>query len=61
MPPLVIQSLLPFSTQSEPCRRALARIPPGSLPKSGSVRPKQPIASPRAIRGSHSRRCSSLP
>ncbi len=29
-------------------------MPPGLEPKSGSVRPKQPIASPVAIRGSHS-------
>jgi len=37
------------------------RIPPGSEPKSGSVRPKHPIAAPAAIRGSHSFFCSSLP
>jgi hypothetical protein len=36
-------------------------MPPGSEPKSGSVRPKQPIASPAAIRGSHSCFCSSEP
>jgi hypothetical protein len=28
-------------------------MPAGSLPKSHSVKPKQPIASPRAMRGSH--------
>ena len=61
MPPLVIQSLLPFNTQSEPRRRATVRMPPGSEPKSGSVRPKQPITSPRDIRGSHSCFCSSDP
>ena len=33
----------------------------GSLPESGSVRPKQPIASPAAMRGSHSCFCSSDP
>ena len=33
----------------------------GSLPWSGSVRPKQPIASPAAILGSHSCFCSSDP
>ena len=33
----------------------------GSEPKSGSVRPKQPTASPAAMRGSHSCFCSSLP
>ena len=37
------------------------RIEPGSEPESGSVRPKQPIASPAAMRGSHSCFCSSLP
>ena len=33
----------------------------GSLPWSGSVSPKQPIASPAAIRGSHSFFWSSEP
>ena len=61
MPPLVIQSLLPFSTQSEPSRRAEERIEAGSEPASGSVSPKQPIASPAAIGGSHSCFCSSEP
>ncbi len=59
--PLVIHILVPFSTQSLPSRRAKVRIPAGLLPKSGSVRPKQPIASPVAIRGSHSCFCSSEP
>ena len=36
-------------------------MPPGLEPKSGSVRPKQPISSPAAIPGSHCSRCSSLP
>ena len=36
-------------------------MPPGSEPKSGSVRPKQPIASPVAIRGSQASFCSSEP
>ncbi len=36
-------------------------IEPGSDPASGSVSPKQPIASPVAIRGSHSSLWSSLP
>ncbi len=40
---------------------ACVRMPEGFEPKSGSVRPKQPMASPRAIRGSHSCFCSSLP
>ncbi len=37
------------------------RIRAGSEPKSGSVSPKQPIASPAAIRGSHCCFCSSDP
>ena len=36
-------------------------MPAGFEPKSGSVSPKQPTASPVAIRGSHSCFCSSLP
>ena len=61
IPPLVIHILVPETTQSVPSRRAEVRIPLGSLPKSGSVRPKHPITSPAAIRGSHSSFCSSLP
>ena len=61
MPPLVIHILVPFSTQSEPSRRALVRTPAGLEPKSGSVRPKQPTTSPAAMRGSHSCFCSSEP
>ena len=52
--PLVIHIFAPLSTQSSPSRRARVRIEPGSLPESGSVSPKQPIASPTASRGSHS-------
>ena len=59
--PLVIHSLVPVTSQSEPSRRARVRMPPGSEPKSGSVRPKHPMASPAAMRGSHSFFCSSLP
>ena len=59
--PLVIHILPPLRIQSEPSRRAWVRMPPGFEPKSGSVSPKQPIASPAAILGSHSRFCSSLP
>ncbi len=40
---------------------ALVRIPAGLDPKSGSVRPKQPIAVPAAMPGSHCRFCSSEP
>ena len=59
--PLVIHVFEPSSTQSSPSRRARVRIEAGSEPWSGSVRPKQPIASPAAIRGSHSCFCSSDP
>ena len=34
---------------------------PGSLPLSGSLSPKHPIASPDCIRGSHSAFCSAEP
>ncbi len=44
-----------------PSRRARVRIPAGFEPKSGSVNPKQPIASPAAIAGSHSCFCSCDP
>ena len=60
--PLVIHILVPFSTQSDPSRScAVVIIVDGSLPWSGSVSPKQPIASPAAMRGSHSCFCSSEP
>ena len=59
--PLVIHILVPLSTQSLPSRRARVRMPAGLEPKSGSVRPKQPIASPAASLGSHSFFCSSEP
>ena len=61
MPPLVIHILVPDSSQSLPSRTALVAMLDGSLPWSGSVSPKQPIASPAAIRGSHSCFCSSEP
>ena len=61
MPPFVIHILAPFSTQSPPSRRAAVRIEPGSLPESGSVRPKHPSTSPVTMRGSHSCFCSSEP
>ena len=61
MDPLVIHIFVPLRIQSSPSRRANVRIPPGLLPKSGSVRPKHPIVSPRAMDGSHWFFCSSLP
>ena len=59
--PLVIHSLRPVRIQSSPSRRARVVIEAGSEPWSGSVSPKQPIASPAAIDGSHCCLCSSLP
>jgi hypothetical protein len=61
MEPLVIHILVPSSTQSLPSRRARVRMPAGLLPKSASVSPKQPIASPVAIRGSHCSFCAAEP
>ena len=57
----MIHIFWPWRIQSSPSRRARVRIEPGSEPESGSVSPKQPIASPAAIRGSHSCFCSSEP
>ena len=59
--PFVIHIFAPFKTHSSPSRTARVSIPPGFDPKSGSVSPKQPIASPVARRGSHASRCSSDP
>ena len=59
--PLVIHILVPLRIQSVPSRRARVRMLAGSLPASGSVRPKQPTASPAAMAGSHCCRCASLP
>ncbi len=59
--PFVIHILLPDRIQSSPSRFAKVRIDPGSLPLSGSLSPKHPIASPPCIRGSHSALCSSEP
>ena len=46
MVPFVIQVFSPFRTQLFPSRRAVVFIPAGFDPYPGSVRPKQPIASP---------------
>lgn len=59
--PLVIHALRPVRIQSVPSRSARVRIPAGSEPWSGSVRPKQPMISPAAMPGSHRCRCSSEP
>ena len=59
--PFVFHFLCPVSTQSEPSRTARVVMLDGSEPGPGSVSAKQPIASPRAIRGNHSSRWASLP
>ena len=61
MLPFVIQRFTPSSTKPPFARFALVRMPAGFEPKSGSVSPKQPIASPRAIRGSQLDFCVSDP
>src|SRR5690348_4756885 len=59
--PFVIHILEPERIQSEPSLVARVFMLDGSLPWSGSVRPKQPTAWPAAIRGSHSFFWSSEP
>ena len=49
--PFVIHAFAPLSTHESPSFRAYVRMPPGFEPKSGSVRPKQPIFSPAASFG----------
>ncbi|GHJ57576.1 hypothetical protein NOK12_00950 [Nocardioides sp. OK12] len=52
----------PLSTQPSPSRRAVVARPiEMAEPTSGSVRPKAPISSIRAIAGSQRSRCSSEP
>ena len=61
MEPLVIQVFSPLRIQSSPSRRQVVRMPPGLEPKSGSVRPKHPIAFPDWRSGSQWLFCSSEP
>ena len=59
---LPIHFFSPSSTHSSPSRRAVVARPPAiPEPTSGSVRPKAPISSIRAIAGSQRSRCSSEP
>ena len=59
---LPIHFFWPFKTQVSPSRFAVVVRPPDAPePTSGSVRPKQPIFSKRAIGGSHFCFCSSDP
>src|SRR5215210_8615404 len=59
--PLVIHIFVPLITHSSPSRFARVSMPAGLEPKSASVRPKQPITSPVAIRGSQMFFWSSVP
>jgi hypothetical protein len=58
---LPIHFFRPFSTNESPSRRAEVSSPTASEPCAGSVSPKAPIFSSRAIAGSHRSRCSSEP
>ena len=58
---LEIHILLPVSLKPFGTFSARVAIEPGSEPKSGSVRPKQPISSALASLGRYLRRCASLP
>jgi hypothetical protein len=57
MLPFVIHAFAPFRTHELPSFRACVRMPAGFDPKSGSVRPKQPIAWPAASFGIQWSRC----
>src|SRR5438132_9789319 len=59
--PLVIHAFAPLRTNESPSFLAYVRIPPGFDPKSGSVRPKQPIFSPEASFGIQASFCSCDP
>jgi len=58
---LVIHIFDPLISQSPPLRRARVFMLAGSEPPCGSVRPKHPMASPRAMRGRYCCFCASLP
>jgi hypothetical protein len=58
---LEIQVFEPFSTKPPSAFLAWVRMPAGSEPASGSVRPKQPIYSPVASLGKYFCFCSSEP
>ncbi len=59
--PLVIHIFEPFNTQSAPRFLAWVFMLAGSDPPCGSVRPKQPMSSPRAMAGRYRFFCSSEP
>src|SRR5688500_10238149 len=59
--PLLIHIFRPLSTQPSPSRFAVVRSFVASLPTSGSVRPKQPMISPRQRGGRYFSFCASVP
>ena len=61
VPELVMNSLLPLTTQLPSLSSARVRVPPASEPASGSVSPKPASAWPLASWGSHCCFCSSVP
>src|SRR5262245_44649796 len=61
VPELVMNAFSPSITHSSPSSRAVVRVPPASLPASGSVRPKPASARPAHRSGSHSWRWTSVP
>ena len=58
-----MKALAPLMTHSAPASSstAVVRVPPASLPASGSVSPKPPRARPAHRSGNHRWRCSSVP
>ena len=63
VPEFVMNDFSPLITHSfvAASSTAFVRVPPASLPASGSVRPKPPRARPAHRSGSHRWRCSSVP
>ena len=63
VPELVMKAFSPLSTHSPAAssRTARVRVPPASLPASGSVRPNPPRARPAHRSGSQRCFCSSVP
>src|SRR3546814_8246996 len=58
---LVLHILAPLRRYPPSIFSARVRIPPGSLPASVPVSPKQPTSSPEVSSGRNFRFCSSLP
>ena len=63
VPELVMNAFSPLTTHSPAAssRVAVVRVPPASLPASGSVSPKPPSVRPAQRSGSHVCFCSSVP